>query len=252
MEATTPGCDGSVVLQFSGVYIVNTTVTASILTTNLTCNQVSTTQCDALSCNTTYPGSLESERPYGFNSCEELWIGLNNITFPAVVVDKCDGSVEGSNEVVIGVIVAVCGQLLISIALNVQKFSHNKNAASAEKKAYLLRPMWWLGMALMGLGEAGNFLAYAYAPPSIVAPLGTVALVCNAIIAPLVLKERFRTQDLLGIVIAIGGAIVVVRARPGPTPRPGPSACADARSRSCSRPLGVFSPTCVCVCGGRR
>jgi len=63
----------------------------------------------------------------------------------------------------------------------------------------------------MLLGECGNFLAYAFAPASVVAPLGTVALVSNAIIAPFALKEKFRPQDMLGILFAIAGAIVVVR-----------------------------------------
>ena len=53
-------------------------------------------------------------------------------------------------------------------------------------------------------------MAYAFAPASVVAPLGTVALVSNAIIAPFALKEKFRPQDLAGIVFAIGGAILVV------------------------------------------
>lgn len=60
-------------------------------------------------------------------------------------------------------------------------------------------------------GELGNFLAYGLAPASVVAPLGTIALVTNAVIAPFVLKEKFRTQDLLGIVLSIGGAVVIVR-----------------------------------------
>jgi len=53
-------------------------------------------------------------------------------------------------------------------------------------------------------------MAYAFAPASVVAPLGTVALISNVILAPIMLKERFRMQDLMGILIAIFGAIVVV------------------------------------------
>jgi len=60
------------------------------------------------------------------------------------------------------------------------------------------------------IGEVGNFLAYGFAPASVVAPLGTVALVSNAIIAPILLKEKFRIQDGIGIVFAIGGAIIIV------------------------------------------
>ncbi|KAI1307673.1 hypothetical protein EDD11_004454 [Mortierella claussenii] len=81
---------------------------------------------------------------------------------------------------------------------------------SASDTEYLRSKWWWLGMTLMILGECGNFLAYGYAQASIVAPLGTVALVSNVILAPLMLKEPFRRRDLVGIVIAIIGTVVVV------------------------------------------
>lgn len=59
-------------------------------------------------------------------------------------------------------------------------------------------------------GEAGNFIAYGFAPASIVSPLGVVALVSNCIIAPSLLHERFRQRDFWGVVIAIGGAVTIV------------------------------------------
>jgi drug/metabolite transporter (DMT)-like permease len=62
----------------------------------------------------------------------------------------------------------------------------------------------------MVLGETGNFLAYGFAPASIVSPLGVVALISNCIIAPCLLKEKFRQQDLWGVLVAIAGAVVVV------------------------------------------
>ncbi|KAL7749793.1 hypothetical protein RI367_004669 [Sorochytrium milnesiophthora] len=75
---------------------------------------------------------------------------------------------------------------------------------------YWREPTWWIGMILMIAGETGNFMAYGFAPASVIAPLGTVALIANAIIAPLALGERFRRQDLLGVLLAIVGAVVVV------------------------------------------
>jgi hypothetical protein len=77
-------------------------------------------------------------------------------------------------------------------------------------KSYLRSPYWWVGILLMTVGEAGNFLAYGFAPASIVSPLGVVALVSNCIIAPCLLKERFRQRDFWGVVIAVGGAVTVV------------------------------------------
>ncbi|KAG0236680.1 hypothetical protein BGX31_003848 [Mortierella sp. GBA43] len=84
------------------------------------------------------------------------------------------------------------------------------SADSSSEMLYLRSKAWWLGMTLMILGECGNFLAYGYAQASIIAPLGTVALVSNVIIAPLMLKEPFRKRDLLGIAISVLGTIVVV------------------------------------------
>ena len=78
------------------------------------------------------------------------------------------------------------------------------------RKSYLQSPYWWLGISLMTVGETGNFLAYGFAPASIVSPLGVVGLISNCLIAPLMLKERFRQRDFWGVLIAIGGAVTVV------------------------------------------
>lgn len=85
-----------------------------------------------------------------------------------------------------------------------------KPQPQAEKKTYLKSPYWWTGIILMIAGEAGNFIAYGFAPASIVSPLGVVALVSNCIIAPCLLHERFRQRDFWGVVISIGGAVTIV------------------------------------------
>lgn len=41
----------------------------------------------------------------------------------------------------------------------------------------------------MNGGELCNFLAYAFAPPSVVAPLGMVTLIANVFLAPLIVRE---------------------------------------------------------------
>lgn len=75
---------------------------------------------------------------------------------------------------------------------------------------YLKSPYWWLGQILITLGEMGNFLAYGFAPASIVSPLGVVALVSNCLIAPLMFHETFRHRDFWGVVVAVGGVVTVV------------------------------------------
>ena len=85
-----------------------------------------------------------------------------------------------------------------------------KPKPQAERKTYLKSPYWWIGIVLMIAGEAGNFIAYGFAPASIVSPLGVVALVSNCIIAPCLLHERFRQRDFWGVVVAVGGAVTIV------------------------------------------
>ncbi|KAM5353791.1 hypothetical protein ACJ41O_000441 [Fusarium nematophilum] len=80
---------------------------------------------------------------------------------------------------------------------------------------YLKSPYWWLGQVLITLGEMGNFLAYGFAPASIVSPLGVVALISNCIIAPAMFHERFRQRDFWGVVIAVAGVVTVVLSAKG-------------------------------------
>jgi hypothetical protein len=88
------------------------------------------------------------------------------------------------NTSIIGVGAAILGNILISLALNVQKYAHNRlleQPTSSTPATYLTSKYWWLGVFLMMLGECGNFAAYGFAPAVLVAPLGTVALVISFI-----------------------------------------------------------------------
>ncbi|CAO1632314.1 unnamed protein product [Sympodiomycopsis kandeliae] len=141
----------------------------------------------------------------------------------------------------IGAIICICANTLISFALNVQKLAHlrTQNSKGVHEEAedshqgrrqndaireeedhegegnglntkFLRSGLWWLGMTMMVLGEGGNFISYGFAPASLVAPLGSVALLANVFIAPLMLKERFAKSDLLGVLLASLGAAGVV------------------------------------------
>ena len=85
-----------------------------------------------------------------------------------------------------------------------------KKNHSGERKSYLRSPYWWAGFILLSVGEAGNFLAYGFAPASIVSPLGVMGLISNCVFAPFMLKEKFRQRDFWGVLIAIAGAVTVV------------------------------------------
>ncbi|KFY64694.1 hypothetical protein V496_03089 [Pseudogymnoascus sp. VKM F-4515 (FW-2607)] len=164
----------------------------------------------------------------------------------------------------IGIISSIVGNILISFALNIQRYAHlrlhkeleekkrrqrqvsnrygtadgswtghngrdeterlrgsfetaksgsesgDDRNGNVEQQSYLKSPYWWVGIALMTIGETGNFLAYGFAPASIVSPLGVVALISNCVIAPILLKEEFRLRDFWGVVVSVLGAVTVV------------------------------------------
>lgn len=89
-------------------------------------------------------------------------------------------------------------------------YSEDKKSLQMSDTNYLQSRIWWLGISLMVFGELGNFIAYGFAPASTIAPLGTATLVTNAILAPILLNEVFRTRDFIGILFAIIGATGVV------------------------------------------
>ncbi|XP_052257360.1 NIPA-like protein 2 isoform X2 [Dreissena polymorpha] len=113
-------------------------------------------------------------------------------------------------DLVIGCVLAICGNLLISVSLNLQKYTHMKNEAREVAIHYTKDPMWWLGVSLMVIGEVGNFSAYGYAPASLVAPLGTTTVIANMFLAALFLKEKIGPENLFGSALAVLGAVLVV------------------------------------------
>ncbi|KAJ5794651.1 Magnesium transporter NIPA [Penicillium paradoxum] len=212
--------------------------------------------------------------PSGSNTFRQL---VAPSTYGFETLHNNDGSDEGTEHEwssLIGIITALCGNVLISLALNIQRYAHiriareweqgkvqngqngthiglrgrsrdqyqdsedefepyhdddgentvgrnsgsssrdpsagSKDGSDGHRKSYLKSPYWWVGIVLMVVGEMGNFMAYGFAPASIVSPLGVVALISNCIIAPCLLKEQFRKRDLWGVLVSIAGAVVVV------------------------------------------
>ncbi|KAJ1660679.1 hypothetical protein IWQ61_000423 [Dispira simplex] len=71
-------------------------------------------------------------------------------------------------------------------------------------------PVWLIGLVVFIVGNVMNFVALQFAPQSLVAPLGAVALVTNVIIAPILNKERITAWDFGGIFLICGGSVIVV------------------------------------------
>ncbi|XP_063735356.1 NIPA-like protein 2 isoform X3 [Eleginops maclovinus] len=116
----------------------------------------------------------------------------------------------------LGIIISICGNVLISISLNIQKYAHVRQSQRGSKP-YYTSGVWWCGVALMGLGELGNFAAYGFAPASLVAPLGCVSVIASAVLSVVFLKETVRASDIVGGTLAITGTYVLVNFAPHTT-----------------------------------
>ncbi|KAJ8013409.1 hypothetical protein DPEC_G00052970 [Dallia pectoralis] len=114
----------------------------------------------------------------------------------------------------LGIIISISGNFLISISLNIQKYAHMLQSRQSSSKPYYASVLWWCGVVLMGLGELGNFTAYGFAPASLIAPLGCVSVIASAIIAVLFLKETLRASDIIGGTLAMTGTYILVAFAP--------------------------------------
>nr|XP_018672736.1 NIPA-like protein 2 [Ciona intestinalis] len=153
-------------------------------------------------------------------SNEELVL-LNSTTSSAVLnftATTTTPHTAAFNTYEFGTALAVVGNILIAISLNVQKFAHRKRQAEGivedstlcGSNSYLRSPVWWTGIILMAIGEIGNFVAYGFAPASVVAPLGCVAVLANGGLAVIFNEESLRMRDVVGASFAIVGSFLIV------------------------------------------
>ncbi|XP_063165826.1 magnesium transporter NIPA3 [Candoia aspera] len=76
--------------------------------------------------------------------------------------------------------------------------------------SYLKEWLWWAGLLSMGIGEAANFAAYAFAPATLVTPLGALSVLISAILSSYFLDEKLNIHGKLGCVLSILGSTVMV------------------------------------------
>ncbi|KAF9354783.1 NIPA-like protein 3 [Mortierella sp. NVP85] len=74
----------------------------------------------------------------------------------------------------------------------------------------IVSKLWAAGLLVFILGNMGGFVALRFAPQSLTAPLGSISLISNVIIAPLINKEVLGKWDLAGIFFIVGGSVIVV------------------------------------------
>ncbi|XP_011865089.1 PREDICTED: magnesium transporter NIPA2 [Vollenhovia emeryi] len=82
--------------------------------------------------------------------------------------------------------------------------------ASSGGFGYLKKWIWWAGFLSMAIGEAANFAAYAYAPASLVTPLGALSVLVSAVLASKYLNEKLNLLGKIGCLLCILGSTIIV------------------------------------------
>nr|XP_046269749.1 NIPA-like protein 3 [Scatophagus argus] len=118
----------------------------------------------------------------------------------------------------IGTLLAIFGNVLVSISLCIQKYSHVTLAGTKDPRPFYRTKTWWCGFVLTCLGEGANFVSYAFAPLALVAPLNAVSIVTSAILGLIFLREKTKLKEFakryglsfLGCILTIGGTYLFV------------------------------------------
>ena len=72
----------------------------------------------------------------------------------------------------------------------------------------------WAGILGIVGGEVGNLVAYGYTPAAVITPIGAIGVLTNVLITTMVLKERMRKLNILGMAAVVAGIVLTVYSAP--------------------------------------
>ncbi|XP_041864689.1 magnesium transporter NIPA4 isoform X3 [Melanotaenia boesemani] len=75
---------------------------------------------------------------------------------------------------------------------------------------YLKDWLWWGGLFTMGAGEVFNFVAYMFAPATLVTPLGALSVLISAVLSSHLLGEVLNVVGKLGCLLCVLGSVLLV------------------------------------------
>lgn len=109
-------------------------------------------------------------------------------------------------------LLAAGAAVIANLGMVLQARSHRVEAqrSLASQRHFTRQPLWWAGMLLVVLGAIGDFVALTLAPATLVAALGCLNLVAQAVWAPLLLSEDITRHYAPLALILVGVVLAVV------------------------------------------
>ncbi|XP_007889294.1 magnesium transporter NIPA2 [Callorhinchus milii] len=126
------------------------------------------------------------------------------------------GQERGRYDFYVGLVLAISSSIFIGGSFILKKKGLLRLAKKGSMRAgqgghaYLKEWLWWAGLLSMGAGEAANFAAYAFAPATLVTPLGALSVLVSAVLSSYFLNERLNLHGKLGCFLSVVGSTVMV------------------------------------------
>ncbi|XP_022079534.1 magnesium transporter NIPA2-like isoform X2 [Acanthaster planci] len=122
---------------------------------------------------------------------------------------------NSTRDFYIGLALAVSSSVFIGSSFIIKKKALIKISTYATRAgdgglAYLKEWLWWAGFFLLSIGELCNFVAYAFAPATLVTPLGALSVLVAAMMSSYLLKEALNVLGKVGCLLCIMGSTVMV------------------------------------------
>jgi len=137
--------------------------------------------------------------------------GTDNHTSNGTLLNGCVTSAESSfNQIswVIAISLAILAAISNNLGVNFQKLAWTQKQRNEKRSKYRL--MWGIGMAGIILASVFDFVALAFGPQSVIAPLGSLTMVLNGCIAPFMHGEKLRRKIIWTTCIIVIGCIMAV------------------------------------------
>ncbi|KAJ9103938.1 hypothetical protein QFC21_002401 [Naganishia friedmannii] len=116
--------------------------------------------------------------------------------------------------IVVGILVGLAASFVQSLGLTIQRKSHLQNDSqphARQVKAHR-RPLWLFGFAIFIVSNVfGTIFQIGALPIVVLAPLGAVSLLWNAVLSRILLGEHFSPSTLAGtLLIALGASLIAI------------------------------------------
>ncbi|NWX85421.1 NIPA3 protein, partial [Nothoprocta pentlandii] len=162
--------------------------------------------------------------PLACGAAHHAWCRVVNVSAPrASLLAAANGTAQSAAaaasaaaRLYVGLALAVGSSIFIGASFILKKKGLLRLATKGVTRAgqggyaYLKEWLWWAGLLSMGLGEAANFAAYAFAPATLVTPLGALSVLISTILSSYFLNETLNIHGKLGCVLSVLGSTVMV------------------------------------------